>query len=86
VPAGQRKAQLRAIQQEQARVERDIARLGLEASGRVTHLRNALAVTATYSQVQALRAVPGVIAIRPVNHNNRVNTPHTRGAPPSGCS
>ncbi|MGL4575031.1 MAG: hypothetical protein ACRCV9_09600 [Burkholderiaceae bacterium] len=73
VASSKRQAHLQAIKQQQAQITEILAQRGVAVCGRVTHVRNALAVQATAEQAAQLRSLSGVRAISLVSQHNRLH-------------
>jgi hypothetical protein len=81
VSAVQRKTQQARIAKEQEEVRIAAQTLGAEVTANTAMLRNALAVRANPAQLEALRALPQVRAVRPVTHLNRAGRSHPATGP-----
>jgi hypothetical protein len=75
VEPAQRAAHQQQIQAQQLGLKHLLQAHGIAVTASVTGLANALAVRADAQQVQALQRLPGVRAVRPVNHGNRLGAP-----------
>lgn len=71
VPAGagseaEARRQAERVARQQRAVAAEVQRLGATELARVRHARNAIAVRIDADQLDALRAIPGVLRVRPV--------------------
>jgi len=71
VPAEQRQAQAAQVREQQNAVARQVFALGGQVVGRVSQVRNALAVRIGTERLTELGRLPGVTAVRPVQHTHR---------------
>jgi hypothetical protein len=71
VPAEQHQAQAAQVREQQNAVARQVFALGGQVVGRVSQGRNALAVRISSERLTELGRLPGVTAVRPVQHTHR---------------
>jgi hypothetical protein len=71
VPAEQRQAQAVQVREQQNAVAREVFALGGQVVGRVSLVRNALAVRISSERLTELGRLPGVTAVRPMRQAQR---------------